>query len=1067
MEVFSLNCRGLGSSQRLIEVCSLVNKAKHSDFFVISLQETKLSELKKQHLKIIETEKLKYILTPSVGASGGLICIFPETTQAQKIAECSDCQAIHLISENVLILNSYINPKDTSLTSFMSFMNDLELEKFEQVYLVGDHNAIDPLDLFSRFSSKIKTHDIRLLKYKKLISTLNSFGFRDLAKNNPPVSPTHYDKRTKQWSRIDFIYCYPSKHNQTLDLIQTSFSDHKLLFAYELTDDDYSTNIWKLDHSVLQNKDKISEILNFYLNKMKSINSSQYELFKARLQCSLKKLSIQVKRERSEHEKSLISKITQLENIILSERTNESISQYEQAVNELRSYRFSRYQSKGNFIKGFYRDVNEGDPKAMKNMLTSRRNKSNIKMLKTDEGEILTEQTQILNEFQKWYEKTSKENLSDGTRPEEIAEIQSLYIEKYLSVPFRNSSEDNENITEYEVRKAISKLNQDSVPGPDGLTARLYKSNIDFFAPLLTELFNKISETEIYPQSFKIAIIKLIPKKPTSVEIGDFRPLSMINTDQKILSHILAERIKLSVSEVVGSHQTAHLPNRSIHTTLLKIRKMASEIDDKNCIVTIDFSKAFDRINRSFLMQIVDRLNINDITKKLIKLMYGETISFIELNGFLSLPISIEKGVRQGCPLSALLFDVGLEPLLRQIQSDKEILSENDQKILAYADDITAGVSIDSLPRLFAAFDHFKTISGLEINDTKTEIATNGILPENITPSKSITVLGVPILPTNHDTSVSDCLAEIARKASRYALQSMSYKARSINIEVFVISKLVHRLRHLNNRKKLIGKLNRDLTNQFWQNKKHRVNSEILHLDLKECGLRLKNLPILVTACKIMNLKEFYFQEKNRNIVEKFLQSSFFLRERFEIECRKKRTLEIRDHKLLIKQGGLEKEIMADTKTREIYSFLMEFCNRTKAIDRLSEGAQKLGMRKENLILFVQKLWNLESLLAFQKNIIYCFLMGSIIDKQEKWLRNLVPRPICFQCDEEFETFHHLVMDCKKTRSLRNDLKIRNWKFFFNDRASLKLKFLVSTIVCSWTEKPLNIQFFINELKKD
>ena len=73
-----------------------------------------------------------------------------------------------------------------------------------------------------------------------------------------------------------------------------------------------------------------------------------------------------------------------------------------------------------------------------------------------------------------------------------------------------------------------------------------------------------MSETEIYPQSFKIAIIQLILKKSTSAEIGDFRPLSMINTGLNILSHVLAERIKVSVSEVVGSHQTAHLPNRSI-----------------------------------------------------------------------------------------------------------------------------------------------------------------------------------------------------------------------------------------------------------------------------------------------------------------------------------------------------------------------------------------------------------------------------------------------------------------------------------------------------------------------
>ena len=92
-------------------------------------------------------------------------------------------------------------------------------------------------------------------------------------------------------------------------------------------------------------------------------------------------------------------------------------------------------------------------------------------------------------------------------------------------------------------------------------------------------------------------------------------------------------------------------------------------------------------------------------------------------------------------------------------------------------------------------------------------------------------------------------------------------------------------------------------------------------MELKECGLRLKNLSVLVTACKIMSLKELYFQEKNRNLVENFCQSSLFLRERLKIECKKKRTLKIRDHNLLIKQGRLEKEITAETKTRDFLAF--------------------------------------------------------------------------------------------------------------------------------------------------
>ena len=92
--------------------------------------------------------------------------------------------------------------------------------------------------------------------------------------------------------------------------------------------------------------------------------------------------------------------------------------------------------------------------------------------------------------------------------------------------------------------------------------------------------------------------------------------------------------------------------------------------------------------------------------------------------------------------------------------------------------------------------------------------------------------------------------------------------------------------------------------------------------------------------------------------------------------------------------------------------------------------------------------------------------MGSIQDKQEKWLKNLVPHPICFQCDEHFETFEHLVLECRKTLTLRRGLQIRSWQFFFNDKSPLKLKFLVATILCSWTEEQLNVSFFMRELGK-
>ena len=95
---------------------------------------------------------------------------------------------------------------------------------------------------------------------------------------------------------------------------------------------------------------------------------------------------------------------------------------------------------------------------------------------------------------------------------------------------------DNE-ITVYEVEKATSKLNSNTAPGSDSLTSQLYQNHKNFFAPYLSNLSNKINKNGKIPDSFNHAIIKVIPKKNISLKVSEFRPISLINTDQKILSY--------------------------------------------------------------------------------------------------------------------------------------------------------------------------------------------------------------------------------------------------------------------------------------------------------------------------------------------------------------------------------------------------------------------------------------------------------------------------------------------------------------------------------------------------
>ncbi len=80
--------------------------------------------------------------------------------------------------------------------------------------------------------------------------------------------------------------------------------------------------------------------------------------------------------------------------------------------------------------------------------------------------------------------------------------------------------------------------------------------------------------------------------------------------------------------------------------------------------------------------------------------------------------------------------------------------------------------------------------------------------------------------------------------------------------------------------------------------------------------------------------------------------------------------------------------------------------------------------------------------------------MNAYLDREQKWLKNLVPHPLCFECCEHFESFKHLMLECKETKSLRDSLGISSWESIL--KHSLKLKLLVATILSSWTEEKGN-----------
>jgi len=154
-----------------------------------------------------------------------------------------------------------------------------------------------------------------------------------------------------------------------------------------------------------------------------------------------------------------------------------------------------------------------------------------------------------------------------------------------------------------------------------------------------------------------------------------------------------------------------------------------SYTDEKNVpgvALFIDFRKAFDTIEWDFLIDTLDKFNFGPDVKNWEKIFYNNVTSCVLNNGHASEFFALERGVRQGCPLSGLLFVIGIEVLTNAIRNKNTInglkVGEKEIKVSLYADDTAVFVrDQDSIPELLVLLNNFKNLSGLEINATKTE----------------------------------------------------------------------------------------------------------------------------------------------------------------------------------------------------------------------------------------------------------------------------------------------------------------------------------------------------------
>ena len=414
-------------------------------------------------------------------------------------------------------------------------------------------------------------------------------------------------------------------------------------------------------------------------------------------------------------------------------------------------------------------------------------------------------------------------------------------------------------LTLAEASEALKLSNRNRTPGPDGLSVEFYLAFWSKLGPLLVDTFNESLREGVLCDSMKASVTRLVHKKDDRRLLKNWRPISLLNVDYKICSKAISLRLARVLDCIVNPDQTCSVPGRSISSNVILLRDCLDYIEqtgETGILISLDQEKAFDRVDRSFMLTLLGHFGFGPSFVNCIRTLYNGANMQILVNDFLSRPVRLGRGVRQGDALSPLLYVLCVEVLACKIRASDDIkgfllpgASGLQFKVAQYADDTTAIVKdYRSLVSLFEAISFYERGTGAKLNRSKTKAMWLGSWkdcqdePLGLTWVRKVKILGVVFGVDNTERdNWEPRLSKLDKSLSLWRSRSLSLLGKVLILNILALSKLLFLSRFLQPPKWVVDKVNNLIWPFLWGGRMETVARRTILCPTSKGGLGLKD----------------------------------------------------------------------------------------------------------------------------------------------------------------------------------------------------------------------------------